>query len=172
MAVEERFFIYRPKKAPLKVSLERNGDRFRVVTPEGEVVFAFLPVGPHRALFFSQDGRVREALYQLKQERLEIWVEQHRFTVEIWDEVQALDREAKGKKPHGEGEIRSPIAGKVTRVFVKEGEAVKEGQCLLIMEAMKMENEFKAPFAGRVKKLYVQEGQVVEPGNPLVEVEA
>ncbi|GLH69245.1 hypothetical protein GETHPA_07780 [Geothrix rubra] len=70
------------------------------------------------------------------------------------------------------GTLASPMPGKVVKVLVAAGEAVQEGQTLLILEAMKMQNEYKSPSAGTVAKLYVQEGSTVETASPMVELAA
>jgi len=60
------------------------------------------------------------------------------------------------------------MPGKVSRVLVEPGEEVEEGQGLLVIEAMKMENEVPAPAAGRVLEVKVRAGEPVEAGAPLV----
>jgi biotin carboxyl carrier protein len=65
------------------------------------------------------------------------------------------------------GPILSLMPGKVVRVFVKVGDEVTEGQDLLVVEAMKMENAVQAPAAGRVVELFVAPGDAVEAGAPL-----
>ena len=69
-----------------------------------------------------------------------------------------------------EGLVSAPMPGKVLRVLVKEGESVKTGQGLLVLEAMKMENEIPAPRDGVVKKIHVKEGDTVNTGDPLIEI--
>jgi biotin carboxyl carrier protein len=56
----------------------------------------------------------------------------------------------------------------VVRVLVKKGDAVAEGQGLVVVEAMKMENELKSPKAGVVSELFAVEGAAVENGAKLV----
>ncbi|ASJ01206.1 pyruvate/oxaloacetate carboxyltransferase [Thermococcus gorgonarius] len=73
--------------------------------------------------------------------------------------------------PAGEGVVTAPMPGKILRILVKEGEQVKMGQGLLILEAMKMENEIPAPKDGVVKKILVKEGDTVNTGDPLMEIE-
>jgi pyruvate carboxylase subunit B len=72
--------------------------------------------------------------------------------------------------PAGEGVIGAPMPGKILRILVKEGEQVKTGQGLLILEAMKMENEIPAPKDGVVKRILVKEGDTVDTGQPLIEL--
>ncbi len=67
--------------------------------------------------------------------------------------------------PAGAGtEVRSPMPGNILQVNVNPGDAVKEGQQLMILEAMKMENEILAPCAGRITSIGVAKGSSVESG--------
>ena len=68
--------------------------------------------------------------------------------------------------------IESYIPGTVIHIAVKEGQAVKEGELLLVLQAMKMDNKITAPFAGKIKKLYVSKGSKVPKGELMVEMEA
>ena len=70
--------------------------------------------------------------------------------------------------PGGAGAITSQMTGRVIRVDVEPGQAVKEGQVLLIIEAMKMENEVLAPADGTVKEVAVAAGARVNDGDLLV----
>ena len=72
--------------------------------------------------------------------------------------------------PAGEGVVTAPMPGKILRILVKEGESVKTGQGLLILEAMKMENEIPSPKDGVIKKILVKEGDTVDTGQPLIEI--
>ncbi len=62
----------------------------------------------------------------------------------------------------GDGRILAPMPGKILEVRATAGDAAKEGETLLIMEAMKMELAVKAPFAGRIEELAVAAGSMVE----------
>ena len=69
----------------------------------------------------------------------------------------------------GAGEaVNAPMPGNILKVNVKAGDAVKEGQCLVVLEAMKMENEIMAPKAGTVTQVLVSKGSTVDTGAPLV----
>ena len=75
---------------------------------------------------------------------------------------------APAAKPAGAGEkVTSPMPGNILSVAVKEGDTVKEGQQLMILEAMKMENEILAPCAGKVTSIAVAKGSTVESGTLL-----
>ena len=72
----------------------------------------------------------------------------------------------------GGGVLSSPMPGKIVKLLVKAGDPVQEGQTLLVMEAMKMQNELKTTIAGTVTTVHVQEGATVETGTVLITVVA
>ena len=64
--------------------------------------------------------------------------------------------------------VASPMPGNILRVEVNQGDTVKAGQLLIVLEAMKMENEIVAPKDGTVVQVVTSKGSVVETGAPLV----
>ena len=69
----------------------------------------------------------------------------------------------------GAGEaVTAPMPGNILKVNVNVGDTVKEGQCLVVLEAMKMENEIMAPKNGTVTQVVVSKGSTVDTGAPLV----
>lgn len=64
--------------------------------------------------------------------------------------------------------VTAPMPGNILKVNVSEGQAVKEGDLLVILEAMKMENEIFAPCNGTVKQVLVQKGATVDTGAAMV----
>lgn len=64
--------------------------------------------------------------------------------------------------------IASPMPGNILRIDVTQGAAVKKGQILLILEAMKMENEIVAPRDGTIAQIVTTKGAVVDTGAPLL----
>lgn len=90
-------------------------------------------------------------------------------------EVDVIDQEAKYQKNRqtsirlgNENSVRSPMPGKMVRLFVTEGDRVETGDSLLVLSAMKMESEFKAPCSGFVEKIFVREGDVVDGDQLLI----
>jgi biotin carboxyl carrier protein len=67
--------------------------------------------------------------------------------------------------------IHAPMPGIIIDLEVKQGDVVKEGDSILILEAMKMENSIKCPKDGIVKSVYSQKGDAVEKGKLLIELE-
>ncbi|WP_374322528.1 sodium-extruding oxaloacetate decarboxylase subunit alpha [Aquipseudomonas alcaligenes] len=78
----------------------------------------------------------------------------------------------KRKQASAPGDVSTTMPGNIVDVLVKEGDAVKAGQAVLITEAMKMETEVQAPIAGTVKAVHVTKGDRVNPGEVLVEIDA
>ncbi|UZE93356.1 MAG: acetyl-CoA carboxylase biotin carboxyl carrier protein subunit [Candidatus Nealsonbacteria bacterium] len=68
-------------------------------------------------------------------------------------------------------EIKAPIAGTVSEVFVKENEFIKKGRKVVLLSAMKMENEIISEFEGRVKKILAKKEQKVKEGKVLIILE-
>ena len=64
--------------------------------------------------------------------------------------------------------VTAPLPGNVLSIKVSQGAAVKEGDVLLLIEAMKMENEVAAPCDGTVKQIVVSQGQMVSTGDTLI----
>jgi biotin carboxyl carrier protein len=89
------------------------------------------------------------------------------------DKVFSLYR---GYKPSGlssgnQGELLTKMPGKIVKILVNEGQEVKAGETLLILEAMKMENEIKCGIDGVIKAIHVKAGDVLDEGVLMIEVE-
>lgn len=72
--------------------------------------------------------------------------------------------------PEGASTVTAPMPGTILKVNVKQGDAVKKGQVLLVLEAMKMENEIVAPADGTVATINVGKGTSVNAGDVLVSI--
>ena len=77
----------------------------------------------------------------------------------------------RGKRRNRSGTISSSIPGKVVSLHAAVGDRVKEGEVLLILEAMKMQNEIQAPIPGTVSEVNCESGDSVEANMPLVIIE-
>jgi len=103
---------------------------------------------------------------------LVVEVRGQRFAMEIFDERRLRLREASASfGDTGRVEIKAPMPGKVVKLLVSAGDQVEEGQGLVLVEAMKMENELRAPRAGTLSELKVAAGQTVEGGAILAILE-
>ncbi|HEX5153942.1 MAG TPA: biotin/lipoyl-containing protein [Parafilimonas sp.] len=119
----------------------------------------------------SIKGRVQEA--DLAGKKLRIEVDGEVFDVEIKDgldqmlEKMGFDAGKEKRVP----DIKAPMPGLVLKVFVTDGQQVKDGESILVLEAMKMENSILSQGDAKIKKTYVKSGQTVEKGQVLVELE-
>jgi biotin carboxyl carrier protein len=85
--------------------------------------------------------------------------------------IEIRDRESLTNRPlAGDGRVKAPIPGMITRVMIEEGEKVDLGQPLFILEAMKMENEIRASHSGKIVSINVTEGQGVTLHELLAEI--
>jgi len=104
---------------------------------------------------------------------VKLLVDAKEYEVELKGRAGARPKAAPKKKASagGTGAVLSQMTGRVIRVEAKVGNEVKEGDVLLVVEAMKMENEITAPVAGVVKEVSVTAGARVAEGDPLLVIE-
>lgn len=118
--------------------------------------------------------RIGNQAYEVKSERVgddwHLWVGSTRFAAEIRDPRSLRSRSRSGDD-RGPRKITAPMPGKVVRLLVREGDEVKLGAGLAVVEAMKMQNEIKSPKNGRVQKILASEGATVNAGDVLAIVE-
>jgi biotin carboxyl carrier protein len=105
--------------------------------------------------------------------KLKIEVEGEIFEVEIKDELdQVLDKMGFGAISGKQiKEIKAPMPGLVLEISISDGQEVKKGDKILILEAMKMENSIVIHADAKIKRIAVSTGQAVEKGQILVELE-
>ncbi len=118
------------------------------------------------------DGTSYSATLDERGARVHVHLDGSVFPIEILDERKLRLRRAAGRfTVEGKQTVTAPMPGKVVKVLAGVGAEVKEGQGLLVIEAMKMENELKSPKDGKVVELHVKEGQTVEGNAKLCVVE-
>ena len=118
------------------------------------------------------DGQEVEVEVEVENGKWLATVEGRTFEIEIPDSgpVVKKRRTAGGKKKKS-GTVSANIPGKIVTIEVSEGQEVTEGQVILILEAMKMQNEIQAPVNGKVVSVNCEEGQSIEANVPLVVIE-
>ena len=87
------------------------------------------------------------------------------------DDPRRLAQAASGQGSGGSATLKAPMPGKVVEALVAKGDKVSEGQGILVIEAMKMQNEVKATRDGVVVKVEVTAGESVSPGQTLAVIE-
>ncbi len=94
-------------------------------------------------------------------------------TVKLQDEFDLLVKKMglSANVTHKVSAIKAPMPGLVLSILVEPGQAVVQGEPMVILEAMKMENVIKSPGEGTVKKIIVSKGKPVDKGEVLIEME-
>jgi len=153
--------------------VELGADATRVDGREVEVDLQHLDGSPVRSLLL--DGRShRLAARRVGSESWDLHIRGRRIRARVVDERTRAIREmtGAGSGPVGPSPIVAPMPGLVVRVEVEEGEVVRAGQGLVIVEAMKMENELTSEVDAVVTRVHASEGQAVEKDQLLVELAA
>lgn len=131
-----------------------------------------LPGTPVRSLLVDGRSHTLSAQPGDRRGRWTITVGRDRFTADAVDErTRAIREMSGGADAEAEKTVAAPMPGLVVKIEVEVGQAVRAGQGVVVVEAMKMENELKAPADGVVSKILVQERQTVEKGATLIVLE-
>ena len=151
-----------------RVEVERVGSaRLRITVEDEESIVEVLHYG---------DGRIR-ALVDGEPVEAGIVANTDEILVSLRGETHTLRKPAPpavdeaGTGAEAAASLTAPMPGTVVKVLVEEGQEVAEGQLLLVLEAMKMEQPVSAPHAGVVQSLPFEEGSLVPGGAVLVEVQ-
>ncbi len=94
------------------------------------------------------------------------------FETQVLDERAMLLVQRRGGLKITSGEVNAPMPGLIVMVTVELGQTVAQGDTVVILESMKMQNELKSPVAGLVKAIHVEARQAVDKGDMLVEIGA
>lgn len=100
---------------------------------------------------------------------LEVFIGPDRYSAEIERSAGALTQS--GPAIMGEIRLTAPMTGQVTEVLVAVGDLVEEGDPLLVMVAMKMNNEIRSPAAGRIVQVAVEAGDAVDQGDQMLVID-
>ncbi|MCK6540979.1 MAG: biotin/lipoyl-binding protein [Anaerolineales bacterium] len=119
------------------------------------------------------NGRSHESYIQPGDDAWQVLLRGRLYPVKVEDEREKRLRAAAGGgvAETGEFHLKAPMPGLVVAVPVAEGEHVKKGQVLVILESMKMQNELKSPRDGVVNRIRVRAGESVEQKQALLSVQ-
>ncbi|MDY6820000.1 MAG: biotin/lipoyl-containing protein [Deferribacterota bacterium] len=104
-------------------------------------------------------------------DRFEVLTNGDFYEIEILDEIKKMLKDKKAIKAEGKQILTAPMSGSIGKILVDSGDEVKEGQAILILVAMKMENEIKAAKDGVVKEIYINVGDSVTSDQKLALIE-
>lgn len=132
----------------------------------------FVSVSGQPVYSLIADGRSHEAYVRESDEGWQVLLRGRLYPVRVEDEREKRLRAAAGGgvAESGEFHLKAPMPGLVVAIPVEEGQQVKKGQVLLILESMKMQNELKSPRDGTVSRIKVRAGESVEQKQPLLSV--
>ena len=155
------------------VEVELGAQRVRVDGVEVDAYLADLPGTPISLLTLGDSVHRVAVTRGSSRGNYALSVDGWRYDAAALDErthaIRQLSAATAG--PAGPAPLTAPMPGLIVRVNVEVGSVVQQGQGLIVMEAMKMENELRSSSAGVVKAVRVQPGVAVERGATLVELE-
>ncbi len=151
-----------------KVSLEEKGRSvFRVAVDEQPFDVSVELIGQDE-LLLNIDGKIFNITINSNSLSHSVFVNGRLFRVEKSSALKMLKEEkARLKKK----DVKITMPGRVVQVLAAEGDDVREGQAVLVLEAMKMQNEIKSPQVGRIVRMNFRAGDYVEAGSILFSVE-
>ncbi len=118
------------------------------------------------------DGRSHESYIYQGDDNWQVLIRGRLYPVNVEDEREKRLRAAAGGgvAETGEFHLRAPMPGLVVAIPVTEGQEIKRGQVILILESMKMQNELKSPRDGTIGRIRVKPGESVEQKQTLLSV--
>lgn len=116
------------------------------------------------------DGRSFEARAERLGDGLRIRIGEREFAATVRDPRKWRRNHHAAAASEHRHNVVAPMPGRVVRVLVAAGDAVKAGQGIAVVEAMKMQNEIRSAKAGKIERLFVKEGQPVNAGDRIAVV--
>jgi biotin carboxyl carrier protein len=160
--VDKRTYLVEYEKKDGRISLSVDGRQYLV--DASTVAGGFCS--------FLVDGCSHDAFISREQE--------HYFVVVAGNTMDVVFHDPRARRQEDEPShsatasrqiIRAPMTGRIVRIQVAAGNLVRDGQGLVVLEAMKMENELKSQGIGEVREILVKESDVVVPGQHLIIIE-
>ena len=151
-------FIAREGGADFEVEVVRHGSGYRVRIGDRWMEADLVDIGRYVRSLRLEDGTQFSLVHHREGNTHEISLGGSTVHVEMIDPL-AAKRRRRDDEMGGSGVVKALMPGRVVRILVAKGDAVRKGAGLLILEAMKMENEIQAPADGTVDELFVTPGR-------------
>lgn len=116
------------------------------------------------------DNKSLEVAIDEDQGEYEVLLDGRLYDAQVLDARALLMAQRKGGLGAGSGEVNAPMPGLIVEVLVEEGDVVAEGQTVVILESMKMQNELKSPIAGTVQTVTCNAQETVDKNALLVNI--
>ncbi len=162
----------------MKLNAELNGEEHEIeITRHGSVVFA--RVDDREYELEASEVEPDVYLFKYNNRIFEIYVApngivnlgNHQLEISVTDPKRLRGSGSSQASTDGIAEIKTAMSGKLVRVLTVEGAEIKQGEGVLVVEAMKMQNEMKSPKDGIVKEIRFAEGATVNAGDILAIIE-
>ncbi len=160
-----------------KVSVERLDEGGILIVKVGDECYTIKTHQNDDGSYIVNDTTNDFAIKLIKKTgaKLQLEIDDHSRDVEwqriVKNQAASAPKSASAGGPKVAGGVYPPMPGKISEVSVSVGDAVKEGQTVCILEAMKMFNELKAPRSGTIKEVNIEPGSAVTPHDLLILVE-
>ncbi|MBA4311374.1 MAG: hypothetical protein C0417_01970 [Chlorobiaceae bacterium] len=147
-----------------KIIIDDKEFHFTTTEIENELIDIHLGNSLHQAYCLIKNNSID----------VEVWVDNQFIRIKIEDDRAILLNRFQTNSANTQGEIsiNAPMPGLVKKIEISQDEIVKQGQGLVILEAMKMENEIKSPQDGRIKEIRIENNTTVEKDQTLIIIEA
>ena len=153
----------------IEVEVERHASGYRVRIGDRWIVADLVEAGGYMRSLRLEDGTQFSLIHHRDGNLHEVSLDGSSVRVEIIDPL-ALKRRRREDEVGAGGVIKALMPGRVVRILVQKGDAVRKGTGLLILEAMKMQNEIQATVDGTVDEIFVEPGTTVDGGADLLHV--
>ena len=156
-----------------EIEIRRDGERVSARIEDRNYEIEASEVEPNVYLL-KNENKIYEVFISPQRnlnEPFEVKIKNQEFEITLIDPKRLRGAGASSGTADGIAEIKTAMPGKLVRVLVKEGAEIKQGEPVLVVEAMKMQNEMKSPKDGTVKEIRFSEGATVNAGDVLAVIE-
>ena len=161
----------------MKYVTEVNGRRYEIeVGNEGQLLVNgearqvdFLSLGPSLYSIIMNNQSL-QVVIDGEQGRFDVLMHGHLYESTVMDEHAMMLARRRGGSFSRSGDVSAPMPGLIVQVPVEIGQQVAQGETLVILESMKMQNELQSPVGGTVESIHCSHGQTVDKGELLLVV--
>ena len=168
----------------MKLNAELNNENYEIeIKSEGEKVFARVDDREYEleaskveqnVYLLKNDHKIYEVFVSPKSDEnapYKVKIKNYDFEINLIDPKRLRGSKTADGQADGIAEIKTAMPGKLVRVLIEPGAEIKQGEPILVVEAMKMQNEMKSPKDGIVKEIRFAEGATVNAGDVLAVIE-
>jgi biotin carboxyl carrier protein len=157
------FINYEHENNVYNVTIEHRGEKYFVTYDNTEYIVEVEETKPGQLKLKIGNKIIKSIITEGDKEKF-VFVDGEVF------KVKPVQLTGIKKEKSKEGNLSSPISGRVVSVKIKNGDSVKKGDILMVIEAMKMEYLIRAPYDGKIKKVYFKEKDLIEIGQQTIEL--